>query len=356
MTPTGTRPGPVKCVVWDLDRTLLQGVLLERPAAEPRAADGMPEVLAELHRRGILNSLASRNPPETAADAVGRVRWPCPFVAPQYGWGDKSDSLRRIAAALNIGADALAFVDDDPYERAEVSFRLPQVLVLSPADVADALDWPAFTPAVVTAEGRRRAEAYAEARRRTDAARSFAGTREGFLRSCRTVVRLWPAGDADVPRLHELSVRTSQFNSAAGSRTEVELRSGIGSDRHVVTCVGLSDRFGDDGLVGGVVTATGDVGWDVEILMMSCRAMGRGVIETLLSCLLRTAAGHGAGQLRVPLRVNERNVPLRIALVAAGFRADGHAGPDAVTLPVFRRALDGPLPEPPDWITVEDAR
>ena len=44
----------------------------------------------------------------------------------------------------------LAFVDDDPYERAEVSAVLPQVLVLSPEAGADAAGWPEFRPAVGT--------------------------------------------------------------------------------------------------------------------------------------------------------------------------------------------------------------
>src|SRR2546421_9281365 len=98
------RTGRVKCVVWDLDRTLLPGVALEREVAEVEALPAVREVLSALHRRGIVNSVASRNPPSLAPvlDAL-----PVPFVAPQFGWGSKSDSLKRIADELNI--DIAAF-------------------------------------------------------------------------------------------------------------------------------------------------------------------------------------------------------------------------------------------------------
>ena len=72
----------------------------------------------------------------------------------------------KIGDELNVDIASLAFVDDDPYERAEVSFALPQVIVLEPAEVADALRWPEFSPVSVSEEGARRAEAYRDAARR----------------------------------------------------------------------------------------------------------------------------------------------------------------------------------------------
>jgi methoxymalonate biosynthesis protein len=339
------RQGRVKCVVWDLDRTLLPGVLLERdPDGPVELVAGVGEVLATLHGRGILNSIASRNPPALAAPVVAAL--PVPVVAPQFGWGNKSESLARIADELNIDTGSLAFVDDDPYERSEVSFALPQVIVLAPDDAAGALDWPEFSPAAVTEEGARRAETYLNARRRTEALRSFGRDREAFHRYCETTVSSWAAGVDDVPRLHELSVRTSQFNSAGAGMAEADLLARIDSPRHRVVCLRLADRFGDDGLVGSAVVARGAAEWTVELLMMSCRAMGRGVIETLLAELAAAAADAGAAELRIPLRVSDRNVPLRLAMVSAGFRADNGA------VPIFVRSLTGPQPAPPEWINI----
>jgi FkbH-like protein len=375
----------VKCVAWDIDDTLLAGTFIESGERQPPADPQMAAALAELGRRGIVHAIASKNPPAAAVYAAQVTGGQ--FVAAECGWGRKSAAIERIAAELGIGADAIAFVDDDPYERAEVSFALPEVLVLSPEDVTDALGWPEFSPAVVTDEARRRSELYLDARRRRSAEREFGGPRDDFLRYCQTEVSIAPAGQADAARLHELSVRTHQFNSAGQSTTEAAFRVMIGRPsketagspaRQLVT-VRLRDRFGDDGIVGGCVTEQGEDGRAaVRLLMMSCRAMGRGVIDALLAWLIRSAAAGGARTLEVPSVLNARNVPLRLALAAAGFRASdaqpeaGTSGPgpavraaagDAAEagekkaipaadgqLVVYRRSLAGPLPELPGWL------
>ena len=316
-------------MVWDIDNTLLTGIYLESGDEPPGADPVLAAVLAELGARGILHALASKNPPEAAAHTARVTGWR--FAAAECGWGSKSDALTRIAATLGIAVDALAFVDDDPYERAEVGSALPGVLVLSPEEAAEAAGWPEFSPPVITAEARRRGEMYAERQRRQEAGRAFGGTREEFLESAGTQVTIAAATAADVPRLAELAARTRQFNSAAG-------RDGAGAGRghdpglvrwpavgpglDVVT-VRLRDAFGDDGMVGGCVI-TRDAGtWTVPLLMMSCRAMGRGVIDALLAWLTRQATRAGAGRLRIPCVPDGRNVPLRLALAAAGFRVPG---------------------------------
>lgn len=339
----------VKCVIWDLDNTLLSGVYLESGTQPPAADPAMLAVLRELRGRGIIHAIASKNPPEAARYAA-RVTG-MEFAAAECGWGRKSDAVRRIIAELGLAADAAAFVDDDLYERAEVSLAVPEALVLSPEDIADAVGWPEFSPATVTAEARRRGEMYAERRRRQDEARAFAGSRDEFLRYCGTRVTIAPAQEADAPRLHELSVRTHQFNTTGEAVAEAALRVLIASPAHQVTAVRLSDRFGDDGLVGGsIVDLGGGVWghgeWTVALLMMSCRAMGRGVIEALLAWLARSAARGGARSLAVPCLVTPRNVPLRLALAAAGFRAPETSSADVAR---YSLALSGPLPELPGW-------
>jgi methoxymalonate biosynthesis protein len=343
----------VKCVIWDLDNTLLSGVYLESPGRPPAADPAMLAAAATLRDRGIMHAIASRNPPEAAAHAA-RVTG-LDFAAAECGWGRKSDAVRHIVADLNIGADAVAFVDDDLYERAEVSFAVPEALVLSPEDMADAVGWPEFSPGPVTAEARRRGEMYAERRLRLQEARSFAGSRDEFLRYCETEVAIGPATAADVPRLHELSERTHQFNSAGEVMPEPALRELIASPAHQVTTVRLRDRFGDDGLVGGSVVSRGAGGdWTVTLLMMSCRAMGRGVIEALLAWLARSATRSGAATLAVPCVVSPRNMPLRLALAGSGFRA-AESGPPDRPAAVFGRPLSGPPPELPAWVSVSEA-
>jgi methoxymalonate biosynthesis protein len=342
----------VKCVIWDLDNTLLDGVYLESGPRPPAADRAMLTAAATLRDRGIIHAIASRNPPEAAQHAA-RVTG-LDFAAAECGWGRKSDAVRQIVADLGIGADAVAFVDDDLYERAEVSLAVPEALVLSPEDVPDALGWPEFSPGPVTAEARRRGEMYAQRRRRLQEARAFAGSRDEFLRYSRTEVTIAPATVDDVPRLAELSVRTHQFNTSGQAVAEPELRALVGSPGHGVTTVRLRDRFGDDGLVGGCAVERGPGGWTVTLLMMSCRAAGRGVIEALLAWLIRSAGRAGAATLNVPCLVNARNTPLRLALAGSGFRAEDGGPPDRPAA-VFSRPVSGPAPELPGWVTAPGA-
>jgi methoxymalonate biosynthesis protein len=345
----------VKCVVWDIDNTLLDGVYLESADAPPGPDPVIAAALAELGARGILHAIASKNPPEAAAHAAratGRE-----FAAVECGWGRKSGAVARIAASLGIGTDALAFVDDDPYERAEVSAAMPEVLVLAPEEVTEAAGWPEFGAAAVTDEARRRGEMYAARRRRQDAGRAFGGSREGFLRSVGTRVTITAAGPADAPRLHELATRTRQFNSAGQAVAEAEFAALLAGGETSVVTVRLRDAFGDDGIVGACVTShDADGRWTVRLLMMSCRAMGRGVIGALLAWLIRAGARDGAREVAVPCVLNERNVPLRLALTAAGFRAvagsaDGPGADPARPVTVFRTDVSASLPELPSWVT-----
>jgi FkbH-like protein len=330
--------GLVKVVVWDLDGTLWPGVALESDALPEPYPDAV-RALDTLAARGILVSVASRNPAEIG-ELVERSPLAGRFVAAQYGWGRKVDALRRVAAQLDLRLDALAFVDDDPMERADVERTLPEVTVLAPDEVAEALSWPEFDPGPVTAAARSRLDSYRQRERRRAARSGFDGSEEDFLRWCDLRATLRRAGPADTDRLAELARRTTQYNS-----TGVELPGG--GEAVVLT---LADRFGDDGLVGVAAVSTPDgPEWTVDLVAVSCRAGGRGAVPVLLTGVARLARSRRAERLLVPCRLTERNVPVRLGLKQAGFAAAGRTGDTAV----YARDLADP-PAYPDWIAVAE--
>ena len=326
----------VKVVVWDLDGTVWPGVALESEAL-PGADPDVLSALDTLAGRGILLSVASRNPAEvgTLVQALFGDR----FVVPQYGWGRKVDALRRIADALDVRLDAVAFVDDDPMERADVERTLPEVTVLAPEEVPDALDWPEFDPGPVTAAARGRLDSYRRREARRAARAGFAGSEEDFLRWCALRATVRRAVPADADRLAELARRTTQYNSTGATLP--------GGPALVLE---LADRFGDDGLVGvAALPATYGPEWTVELVAVSCRAGGRGALPVLLTGAGRLAKAGGARRLLVPCRLTERNVPVRLGLKQAGFAAASRDGDTAV----FARDLD-PAPSYPHWIAVRE--
>jgi FkbH-like protein len=344
----------IKCVVWDLDNTLWPGVAAEGPedfAPEPDAA--ILDIIMELEKRGIVSSVASRNDPALGEQLLGHPALVGKFVAPQVSWEPKSQVVRRIAARLNIGLDAVAFVDDNPFERAEVSYMSPEVLVLSPDEVGEAINGPAFTPGRVTVEAEQRAEMYRAEERRRAAEAGFGGSRTDFLMSCDMRLRIAPAAPDDLERIVELTERTHQLNSTGRQYSTEELRERIEGQRWLAPAARLTDRFGDYGLIGAAVVdrqAPWPPGvWLAELVMLSCRVEGRGIPAALLIWLMREAREAGMSALRAVYKVNERNLPMRLLFRQLGFTTIG--GTDLV---LVYRDLSEPPPPYPEWLQVNE--
>jgi FkbH-like protein len=275
-------------------------------------------------------------------------------VYPQVSWEPKSQALQRIAAELNIGLDAVAFVDDSPFERAEVSYMLPQVLVVSPGALQKALSGPRFNPSRSTAEGQRRVELYQQEAQRREAESSFGGNRGDFLRWCNMRLEIAPAKPEDLPRIHELTERTHQLNSTGRAYSIEEMQERIEDERWMVPVARLTDRFGDYGLIGAALVDRRppwpEGVWLTELIMLSCRVEGRGIPAALLRWIMGEAKAAGMKALRAVYRVNKQNLPIRLLFRQLGFQTIG--GTDLV---LVYRELDKQLPVYPEWLQVNTA-
>lgn len=305
----------VKCLVWDLDNTLWQGTLLED--GEVPLAAGVREVVETLDARGILQSVASRNDRDLATARLAALGLADHFLLPQIGWGRKSDAVRHVAGRLGFAEAALAFLDDEPAERAEVAFHLPAVRCYSPAQLPGLLDRPEFSP-TVTADARRRRSMYRAAFAREAERDSYAGPDEAFLRSLDLRMRVGRAGDAELARVEELTLRTSQLN-ATGVHYPAEVLRGLCADPgHEVLVATLADRFGPYGAVGVVLLGTGPDRWHLKLLATSCRVIPVGAGTALLGWLVGAAARAGV-HLVADLRRTDRNRMMEVAYRFAGF-------------------------------------
>jgi FkbH-like protein len=336
----------VKCVVWDLDNTVWDGILLEGGDVEVR-----PEVVAlikTLDQRGILNSVASRNDHDAAMAAIERAGLADYFLCPQISWNPKSDSIATVASTLNIGLNAIAFIDDQEFERDEVSFRHPEVGCYDAADVASLADRPEFTPKFVTGESASRRQMYASGFERDRAEKDFAGTNEEFLSTLGMVMTIAPATVADLRRAEELTVRTNQLNSTGVTYSYAELEAMLNSPRHLLLVADLDDRYGSYGKIGlALVEKTSDTYWTLKLLLMSCRVMARGVGTVLLNNVMRQAHAAGA-RLLAEFVPTDRNRVMHITYRFAGFTE--HSEQDGVFV------LAGPageVPEPPSYLQLQ---
>ncbi|MEV0263458.1 HAD-IIIC family phosphatase [Streptomyces sp. NPDC050617] len=310
------RPATVKCLVWDLDNTLWQGTLLEDE--QVALADEVRKVVIELDSRGILQSVSSKNDHDHAwarLEALGVAEY---FVLPQIGWGAKSDAVRRIADRLNFAHSAIAFIDDQPAERAEVAFHLPEVRGYPAEQALDLPGLPEFTPATSTVDSRRRRAMYQAGFRREAERAEAAGPDEEFLRSLDMVMRIGRATGEELSRVEELTLRTSQMNATGVHYSDARLRSLLADPDHEVLVVTLTDRFGPHGAVGVLLLERHPEMWHLKLLATSCRVVSYGAGATLLNWLADAAAGAGA-HLVADFRATERNRMMEIAYRFAGF-------------------------------------
>lgn len=294
----------VKCVVWDLDNTLWDGTLLEGGIAGLRP--GVWEAIRILDRRGILQSVASKNDHAAALAKLEELGVAEYFLYPRIHWGAKSGSLERIAKDLNIGLDTLAFIDDQAFEREEVGFALPQLLCLDAAEIDDMLARPEFNPRFTTEDSARRREMYRADITRKAVEEHFEGPQEAFLTSLEMRLSIAAAREEDLKRAEELTLRTNQLNTTGYTYSHDELDFFRQSDRHRLLIADLEDKYGTYGKIGLVLIEIGDGAWTIKLLLMSCRVMARGVGTVLINHLRNEARRHGV-RLLAEMLPNERN-------------------------------------------------
>lgn len=329
----------VKCVVWDLDNTVWDGILLED--GEVTLRPGVVDVIKVLDERGILNSIASRNDHDTAWAKLTELGIADYFLYPQINFGPKSESVAQVAKAINIGVDTLAFVDDQPFERDEVAFALPEVLCVDAAEVAELADRPELNPRFVTDDSRGRRALYQADAVRKDAELSHQGTSEDFLASLNMHFTIAPAKEEDLKRAEELTVRTNQLNATGYTYSYEELDAFRTSPDHDLLVAGLDDKYGTYGKIGLALVERGADAWTIKLLLMSCRVMARGVGSVLLNHLIKRA--HDAGMpLRAEFVGTNRNRTMLITYKFAGFREVAKNGDISVLENDFSRVQGFP--------------
>jgi len=342
VTVNGTSTGlpTIKCVVWDLDNTLWDGVLAEDTDVTllPAAADAV----RALDSRGVLQSIASKNHPDAVRAKLDELGLADYFLFPKASWDPKSVLLRRIADELNIGVDTLLFVDDSPFERAEVASQLP-VRCFDSADVEALLDHQDLPSGAVTADAALRRVRYQEDSHRKSYEDQFTGPRTEFLRSLDMRLTIRTATQEDLDRASELTQRTNQLNTTGLTFSQEQLLQLMTRPENTILVVSLADTFGDYGTV-GLVLATEEAGeLRIRLFLMSCRVMGRNVGGAVLVHLAEQADARGL-RLSADFRHTDVNRPMYMVYRLAGFggeQRDGSAlrlflGPDSPrTRPAF---------------------
>ncbi|HYG35470.1 MAG TPA: HAD-IIIC family phosphatase, partial [Clostridia bacterium] len=307
-----------KVIVLDCDQTLWSGVCGEDGAKgicldQPRKA--LQEFMRAQQEAGMLLCLCSKNNEEDVRQ-VFTLRTEMPLrmdhlAAWRLNWEPKSENLKSLARELQLGLDSFIFVDDNPVECAEVQANCPEVLTLQlPDDLALIPQflkhcW-AFDHLKLTAEDRQRSEMYRQNSEREKLRREAPGLAD-FIASLDLRVTIEPIVPLDYPRVAQLTQRTNQFNFTTRRLTESELAQALAASNGLA--VRVRDRFGDYGLVGVIIYRAEKAALAVEVFLLSCRVLGRGVEHRMLAHLGAIASERSLDWVDVHFTGTTKNRP-----------------------------------------------
>ncbi len=335
----------IKVLAWDLDLTLWDGVLPE--GDEVKLRPGVLETVKTLDSRGILQSIASKNDFDHAMGRLRELGVDEYFIYPQINWGTKSAMVEQIAKSVNVGLDAVALIDDQPFEREEVGHAHPQVMTYPLEELDELTTKPELIPRFITDESAIRRKMYQADIARNRVEQNFEGPQEDFLSTLDMKFNLGPAREEDLKRAEELTVRTNQLNATGRTYNYDELNEFRQSDDHLLLVASLDDKYGVYGKIGLALIEKQPEVWTLKLLLMSCRVMARGVGTIMMSYILNLAKEAGVRFL-AEFRTTDRNRMMLVTYKFANFKEIERHG-DII---LFEHELENIQPFP-DYVEVK---
>jgi FkbH-like protein len=332
----GIRGRSRKVLVVDLDNTLWGGVIGEHGFDGIQLGQGDPRGEAflcvqraalALKQRGVLLAVCSKNDESVARKAIREhpemLLREADFSAFQINWADKATNLQILAERLSLGLDSFVFLDDNPFERAQVRQFAPQVMVpelpSDPAAYASVLMTAGLFEAVTfSEEDRTRVQQYA-ANTRRDTLMAHSRDLGAFLRSLGMEAIFTTGGEAGWARFAQLINKSNQFNLTTRRYTEAEIAALVADPETLTLQVRLIDQFGDNGMISAIIAVPEADDWELETWVMSCRVLGREVEHVVLNQIAAEARARGIRRLIGVYRPTERNGMVREHYAKLGF-------------------------------------
>ena len=317
-----------KLIILDLDNTLWGGIVgdigpdnLSLGGHDPIGESfvDFQKALKVLTRRGVMLAIASKNTESVALETIDShpemvLRRP-DFVKWRINWDDKAQNIFELVQEINIGLDSVVFIDDSPVERERVKHAIPEIFVP---------EWPAnpmlyiqalsslecFDSASISVEDRARTEMYVSEQKRTQL-KAKVSSAEDYYSALDLRVAYSQLEDANLKRAAQLLNKTNQMNLATRRLSEKELSEWHNNDENTIFTFEVTDRFGSYGLTGLAGVSSRGNNAEVTDFVVSCRVIGRGVEQVMLSVLIEHAASLRKKKLEAEFHPTDRNEPCR---------------------------------------------
>jgi len=330
-----------KCIVLDLDNTLWGGIIGEdgfegiKLGDDPigRAYVEFQHNLLALNQRGILLAINSKNNFDDAIQVIkehpNMVLKEDNFVCVRINWNDKVVNMKEISDELNIGLDSMVFFDDDPVNIEYVKSNLPDILSVgihpsfchNNSKLLKSMN--DFQALKITDEDKTRNKMYLEQRKRTEL-KTQVGNLEDFLKQLNISVKIKNVDNFTIPRISQLTLKTNQFNLTTRKYQEEDIRKFSQDKDKIVECVQIQDKFGDNGITGlYIINKDNKQQWTIDTFLLSCRVIGRGVEDGILSHIIEKARKEGVSKVRGEYIKTKKNKPAENLFPSFGFKKEG---------------------------------
>jgi len=325
-----------KCIVLDLDNTLWGGIVGEDgfdgielgQTSNGKAFVEFQKQLLSLWQQGIILAINSKNNFDDAMkvirdhpDMILREKH---FASIQINWDDKAQNLKQIAAEINIGLNSIVYFDDDKINQERIKQEFPEVLTMEipndPSQYSSMLtDLNDFNVLQKTEEDTKRGEMYAQQRQRKQFENTVSNL-DQFLKQLDIKVKIKKSSEFLTPRISQLTLKTNQFNLTTRRYQEEEIRKFSKDENFVVGCVQVLDKFGDNGITGVYIVKKNETSWILDTFLLSCRIIGRGVEDVMLSHILKDAKNNGVKEFKAEFISTTKNKPAENFLSEFGFK------------------------------------
>lgn len=234
----------IKLVIWDLDETFWKGTLSE---GEVEISNQNVEIVKELTRRGIINSVSSKNDFDRAKNQLQRVGIWEYFVFPSIDWAPKGQNIKRIIENCQLRAPNVLFIDDNIGNRKEAQYYNDGINVANESIIPQLLGMVELKGK--DDSGLSRLKQYKILENKAEAKATY-NDNATFLRDSNIKVKFYTNCKEKKDRIFELINRTNQLNYTKNRLTEEELELILDNPLVENVCLRVVDRFGDYGICG----------------------------------------------------------------------------------------------------------
>jgi FkbH-like protein len=147
------------------------------------------------------------------------------------------------------------------------------------------------------------------------------GNIDDYLKSLGTQVLIEPASKNNLPRIHQLFSKTNQFNVTTKRYTPSDIEKVLDGAHWSLNIIQVKDNFGDLGIVGLYLVEHNDSIARIDSLVLSCRALGRGIETCIMNNIKQNFLLNGKCTILQGLfSQTAKNIPASTYFTDQGFK------------------------------------